>query len=419
MFADKDEFEQIFIRDYLEKYGKDLIKYRSEIEGRLGDKTKLPYLFYNNSHAVITLKNKIEYLHGGEEKFPKLLEAIENADSHIHLEYYIFYAEDAIGRTIIDLLCNKAQKGVEVRMLLDDFGSKVPRSIVKQLMRAGVEIKFFRPLWTPKYLTKSNYRDHRKIVVVDGKTGFIGGINIADYYINTKDTKHYWADLHAMLHGDSVHVLQLLFYLNWRFATGESFGPLLKYMPSHQIENQLAISILGSSATSKSPAILDAYFTMINTAITEVLITTPYFIPNEAILKSILVTAKSGVDVKIIMPQSSDGYLVQQACLSYIEVLLENNVRVFLYTKGMIHSKTMVVDSRVCTLGTANIDERSFNINSEVNAFIFDERKSKELKRQFERDLLDSLEITLEEWNKRGRWTKIQESLFRLIAPLL
>ena len=164
---------------------------------------------------------------------------------------------------------------------------------------------------------------------------------------------------------------------------------------------------------------MDAYFSMITTAVDEVLITTPYFIPNEAILEAIKVTAKSGVKVKIILPRSSDGYFVQKACLSYVQQLLENDVKVYFYTRGMIHSKYMVIDGMICTVGTANMDERSFNINAEINAFIFNESKSKELKRHFESELLLSEEIALVKWRQRSGWKKVQESISRLIAPLL
>ncbi len=192
-----------------------------------------------------------------------LLAALEKAEHHIHIEYYIFYANDNIGQKIINILCNQAAKGVEVHLLLDGFGSKISRRTIKQLRNAGVEIEFFRKLWTPKYFIKSNYRDHRKIVIVDGKTGFVGGINVADYYINTVDTKHYWADLHSVLKDDAVSAFQVFFYLNWRFATGKELTPLQKYLPQHNITSQTGISIMGSSATSKAPGIMDAYFSMI------------------------------------------------------------------------------------------------------------------------------------------------------------
>ncbi|MBP7400862.1 MAG: cardiolipin synthase [Chitinophagales bacterium] len=419
IFVAKEKIDQIFIQNYLKNYKADLQQRRTEIEDRLQGKIRLPHLFFNNSNSVFTRNNHIEFLHCGENKFPVLLDAMENAMQHIHIEYYIFYGKDDIGKRIIDLICQKAKAGVEVRLLVDSFGSKIPGRQVKQMNEAGVQVAFYRPLWSPKYLTKSNYRDHRKIVVIDGNIGFIGGINVADYYINTLQTKKYWADLHCKIEGDSVYALQLLFFLNWRFATNEEFGSLQKYLSPHEIKSNLPISILGSNASSRSPAIMDAYFTMITTALNEVLITTPYFIPNEAILKAILITAKSGVEVKILLPKVSDGYMVQMACLSYVDQLLENNVRVFLYKKGMIHSKYMVVDGNISTLGTTNIDERSFNINAEVNAFIIDVEKAGELKSHFESDLLLSEEIILVEWQKRSRFKKLQESLFRLIAPLL
>lgn len=419
LFVAKDKIEHTFIQNYLKDYQAGLQRHYAESQNLLLNEAKLPHLLFNNSNAVITLNNHIDFLHGGENKFPVLLDALEKAEQHIHIEYYIFYGKDDIGKRMIEVLCRKAKDGIEVRFLADSFGSKITRKQVKQLKVAGVQIAFFRPLWSPKYLTKSNYRDHRKIVVIDGKVGFVGGINVADYYINTPRTKKYWADLHCRIEGNAVYSLQLLFFLNWRFATEKEFSPLQKYLSPHGIKSDIPICILGSNASGKSPAIMEAYFSMITTAVKEVLITTPYFIPNEAMLRSILITAKSGVEVKILMPKVSDGYMVQMACLSYVEQLLENNVRVFLYNKGMIHAKYMVVDVKVSTLGTANLDERSFNINAEVNAFIFDQEKSMELKNHFEADLLESEEVILVVWQQRSRLKKIQESVFRLISPLL
>ncbi len=419
IFVTKEKIDQAFIQNYMKAYQDGLDLHRAEIEARLQGKARLPFLFFNNSRSVFTLNNRIDFLHGGEMKFPVLLDDLEKATRHIHMEYYIFNGEDDIGKKIIEILCRKAKAGVEVRLLVDSFGSKISGKLVNKLNESSVQIAFFRPLWSPKYFTKSNYRDHRKIVVIDGKSGFVGGINVADYYINTPQTKKYWADLHCRIQGDAVFALQLLFFLNWRFATEKEFGPLPDYLPPHEVNSNIPICIMGSNASGRSPAIMDAYFSMINTAVKEVLITTPYFIPNEAILKSILVTAKSGVEVKLLLPKVSDGYMVQMACLSYVEQLLENNVHVFLYKKGMIHSKYMVVDEEISTLGTSNIDERSFNINAEVNAFIFNKEKSLELKRQFEADLHLSEEINLETWNQRSGFRKLQESVFRMVAPLL
>lgn len=419
IFVEKEKIDLAFIQDYLNQYQSDLQLHRNQIEERLHAKARLPYLFFNNSNSVFTHNNQIDFLHNGENKFPVLLDALAKAKQHIHIEYYIFYGMDNIGKKIIDIICGKAKDGIEVRLLVDSFGSKLPGRLVNLLVDAGVEVAFFRPLWSPKYLTKSNYRDHRKIVVIDGKIGFVGGINVADYYINTAQSKKYWADLHCRIEGDAVYALQLLFFLNWRFATKKEFAPLQNYLSPHEIRHGISISIMGCNASGRSPAIMDAYFSMITTAVKEVLITTPYFIPNEAILKAILVTAKSGVQVKLLMPKVSDGHMVQMACLSYVEQLLENNVQVFLYKKGMVHSKYMVVDEELCTLGTTNLDERSFNINSEVNAFVFDREKSIELKKHFENDLLYSETLNIETWSKRSAFLKLQESVFRMVAPLL
>ena len=243
--VDKEKSDQAFIVTFLEKYELDLHLHRPAIEEHLQGKARLPYLFLYNSQAVFTMNNTIKYLFGGEEKFPALLAALRTAQHYIHIEYYIFLADDNIGKQIIDILCDKAENNVEVRLLLDGFGSKISRKVISRLRKYGAEIEFFRRLRSLKYFTKSNFRDHRKIVIIDGTTGFLGGINVADYYINKPGTKHYWSDLHCMLRGDSVYSLQLFFYLNWRFATGNELNPLQRYLPPHEITTQTGISIMG------------------------------------------------------------------------------------------------------------------------------------------------------------------------------
>lgn len=189
LFVEKEKIEKTFIQKYLQNYQAKLESKHEEIDEQLQSKGRLPFLFYNNSQSVFTINNKIDYLFGGENKYPVLLEELKKATHHIHIEYYIFYAKDEIGKAIIEILCAKAQTGVEVRLLADGFGSKISRKYVNQLKAAGVEICFFRPMWTPKYFTKSNYRDHRKIVVIDGKIGFVGASTLQIIMIIQKRIK--------------------------------------------------------------------------------------------------------------------------------------------------------------------------------------------------------------------------------------
>ncbi len=420
LFSRKAITDKAFINKWIDVYEERLTQNRSLAEDMLQEKYKLPYLFFRNERSVLTARNRVEILNNGEEKFPLLLERLARAQHHIHFEYYILI-DDVIGNQVIDLLVERAEAGVEVRIIYDAIGSSsLSNQAVRRMEEAGIEIMAYSPVIFTTLANRVNYRDHRKIVVIDGHTGFLGGINVADYYINGPNTPEFWRDVHCMVEGDAVYYLQMLFLLNWYFLTKELITPNPEYFPETDQEIGVACSIVGSSPDSTNQSLMEAYFSLITNARREILITTPYLIPNESILTALKTAAKSGVAVKILLPQEAKTTpMVHAASLTYVEELLESDIEIYLYQKGMVHSKVIVVDEAVSTVGTANMDYRSFDNNAEVNAFFFDEGISRKLRRDFEKDISQAILLDLKSWSKRPWWQKVLGSVARLAAPLL
>lgn len=386
---------------------------------KIGSNTKLPTLFYNIEHVKFTFENSIKFLQNGEEKFPLLIEELKNAKKSIHIEYYIF-KDDAIGLKIIEILCQKALEGVKIRMIYDGVGSSISRKNIQKMKNSRVEVYPYMPVFFSKLAYRANYRNHRKIVVIDNEVGFIGGINIADKYINSNKNNLFWRDTHLIIKGQAVIELQFVFVSDWYFVSDKKI-PLneINYSNRAKIKSQVPMSILGSDYDSQYQSIMEVFFSMITNARNEVLITTPYFLPNESILSALKITAKSGVKIKIIIPKKPDIKTAYYASQTYLKELLQSGVEVYYYTKGMMHAKTMIVDEYICTVGSTNMDYRSFNLNSEVNAFIIDRASAKIIKSQFELDLKDSYKLEMQELSNRKWYIKIICSITRLMAPVL
>ncbi|MBT8273344.1 MAG: cardiolipin synthase, partial [Bacteroidia bacterium] len=338
-----------------------------KLDDLLDEKTKLISLIHNNENSKLTINNKIDLLENGEVKFKYLLEDLIQAENHIHLEYYII-KDDTIGTKIINIICDKAKEGVTVRLSFDDVGSKLSSASRRKLKESGVEFFAFMPVKYPKFTSKMNYRNHRKIVVIDGRLGYVGGINISDTYINDESSENYWRDIHLRIDGNAVSSLQILFLTTWNFVSGETIEISHELFPNITTQSDTPIQIAASGPDTDWANIMESIFSAITNAEDYVYITSPYFIPNDEILLALKVAARSNIEVKIIIPKDSDSWTAQYATNSYIEQLLEANVKIFRYTKGFIHSKTIVVDDVFCSVGTANMDYRSFNINFEVNA---------------------------------------------------
>ncbi|MGJ8736460.1 cardiolipin synthase [Zobellia laminariae] len=381
---------------------------------------KVYKLLKNNEKAVLTFDNTVEILINGEEKFRRLFEDLRNAESHIHIEYFVLFS-DELGNKIIDILIEKAKAGVKVRLVYDDVGSKIARSVKHKMTKSGIEHYAFMPVIFSNSTGKLNYRDHRKIVVIDGKVGYVGGINMAKRYDNSYDNPRYWRDTHLRLRGAAVGSLQSSFLLNWNFASHNEVEIEKSFFPKSKPEmNQpVAVQIAASGPDTDWANIMEAIFCAISSAKERIYITSPYFMPNDAILTALATAARSGIDVRVIVPYESDSWAAQYAGDSYIEYCLESGIKIYRYTKGFIHAKTMVIDDLFSTVGTANLDYRSFSINFEINAMLYNKEINLKLAATFLDDLKECEEVELERWQNRGLTRKLKESFSRLWAPLL
>ena len=275
------------------------------------------------------------------------------------------------------------------------------------------------PVIFPKFAGKMNYRNHRKIAVIDGEIAYLGGINVSDTYVNYPHNKAYWRDTHLRLVGESVYTIQLHFLTTWNFVSGKDVKIEKNYFHQCDLDEGIPVQIAASGPDTDWANIMEAIFYAITTAEDYIYITTPYFIPNDQILTALQVASKSGVDVRILIPNESDSWTAKHATNSYLEQLFEANIKIYRYTKGFIHAKTMVVDGLFSTIGTSNMDYRSFNINFEINALIYHKETSLLLKQDFMNDLEYADLMNPEEWQKRSKWLKSQEAYARLWAPLL
>lgn len=386
----------------------------------IGHHIDLVNLLIKDSYNKVT-KNKVSLLVNGEQKFPEVARCLKAARNHIHIEYYIF-ENSGIGNSIKDILIERANAGVTVRVIYDAFGSLGFRENVKlELESHGVIVKPFYQVRFPVLASRINYRDHRKIIVIDGSIGFTGGINISDRYVNSGSNQLYWRDTHVKLEGEAVHSLQYHFLSNWAFCADErlpfskALFPALPSVPAH---DEL-VQIVCSGPDHKRASIMFAYFTAISMAQKNVFITTPYFIPNESILSAIKKAALSGKDVRLLVPYTSDSRFVDAASRFYFADLLEAGVKIYRYKKGFIHSKTMVVDEHVSFVGTANMDYRSFEMNFEVNAVMYGKKMNGKLTDEFYKDIEHSEILDVNEWRDRSAFITFLDSVARIISPVL
>ena len=375
--------------------------------------------FLRKDLSPLTKNNEVTILKNGEEKFPEVFKAIEQARHHIHLEYYI-YEEDDIGHQMADLLIKKAKQGVSVRLIVDGVGSlSLSKSFFNKLKSGGVQLVEFMPVLFPSFTSKINYRNHRKIIVVDGMVGFTGGINISDRYINNGKHSTFWRDTHVKIEGEAVKTLQFLFILNWQFVTQEEILPESNFFPEFTPKGSHWVQINASGPHWELASIMDSFFLAINSANQKVRIATPYFIPTESILDAITTAAQSDIKVELIIPKDSDSWIVKSASRSYVRQLLDAGVNVYFYDKGFMHAKVIIIDDNFASVGSANMDYRSFDLNHEVNAYFYDKAIVAELIQEFEIDKTDSDLVELERWQGRKLWPKLKESVCRLLAPLL
>lgn len=381
---------------------------------------RLISLLFRNNHTLFTANNKLSILNNGTEKFPKLLKDIRQAKSFIHLEYYIF-DDDEIGNSIIDALFQKIKEGVEVRMIVDDVGSwHLKHKFFKKLRSGGIEVHSFLKVRFPFFTSKINYRNHRKIVVIDGNIGYTGGLNVADRYVKGVKKMGPWRDIHLKVEGDAVHSLQSVFILDWYFVSRQRIKDS-KYFPEVSLPKpgNIRMQIAWSSPDSDWKTIEQAFFKAIAGAEDYLYLESPYFLPTDSILMGLKTAALSGTDVKLIVPGKSDALITEASSHSYLKEILQAGVKVYFYQHGFLHSKLLLTDDSLTSIGSANMDFRSFEDNFEVTSFIYDPKTTRLAKQMFLYDLSQSKEIKLEEWKQRKLFKKFLESLARLFSPLL
>jgi len=372
-----------------------------------------------NDDSIFTQDNEVEIFTDGKEKFQALLDSINNANHHVHLLYYII-RNDKLSRMVMTALTKKAKEGIEVRLLYDALGGKtLRRSFFKELVDAGGKVASFFPSKLPLINLRINYRNHRKLAIIDGKCGFIGGFNIGNEYIGLNKKFGYWRDTHLKIEGSAVLMMQTRFFLDWRHASKEKSIYNNKYYPIINSNGKTGIQIVSSGPDSEQEQIKIGFLKMINSARESIYIQTPYFVPDQSIFEALKIASLSGVDVRIMIPNKPDHMFVYWASLSYIGELLDSGVKAYTYENGFVHAKTIVVDSKISTVGTANIDVRSFRLNFEVNAFIYDTKTSANLKKIFENDLKSCCEFTIEKYKKRSKVIIFKESISRLLSPVL
>jgi cardiolipin synthase len=395
-----------------------LPKEQFRISDRLYTKKRLMNLFLSNSNAILTNNNEIQVLKDAKETFPEIFNSIEQARHHIHLEFYIV-EDDSIGNYLRELLIRKAREGVEVRFIYDDVGSwELKRKFLRSLSDAGVKVDCFMRVRFPNLTSKVNYRNHRKILVVDGETAFVGGLNFADRYQNGVPGIGPWRDTHLKVSGGAATALQIIFMADWYFVSKEILRGE-NYFKPFEAGNGKLVQMVSSGPDSDWESIGQAYFAAIASSTEYVYISSPYLMPPSDIMTALKTSALGGIDVRIIVPGLSDAVSSKWGTNSYVEELLEAGVKVFFYQAGFIHSKVIVVDGIFSSVGTANLDFRSLETNFEVNAMIYDEETAEVLASHFIADQGKSREVVLEEWIKRPRINKIKESFARILSPML
>ena len=371
--------------------------------------------------AVLTDNNDIRIYTDGKEKFRALYNEIKAAKKYIHIQYYIF-RNDELWQAIEPLLIEKAKQGIEVRVLFDSMGCRgMKNKDWVHLEESGIEVAEFFPALLGKLQLRVNYRNHRKIVVIDGRIGFVGGFNVGREYLGLDKKFGYWRDTHLCIEGAAVTALAVRFILDWNYAAKENLfaHDNLFEIPVYERNGNDPVQIISSGPDSPTKIIHDNYLRLIHSAKDHVYIQTPYFIPDDSILDALKIAARSGVDVRVMIPCKPDHPFVYWATYSYIGELVDAGAKCYTYDNGFLHAKTLVVYGNVACVGTANMDYRSFGLNFEVNAVIYSRSTTAKLERAFENDMTLSTQITRKVYDGRSLLIKFKEQISRLLSPLL
>ena len=377
----------------------------------------LSALLMNTNQSPLLFGSRITVYTEGREKFEALLGEIAKATHHIHLQYYIF-CDDEIGCRVRDLLIAKAQEGVQVRVLYDDVGSwNVQSSFFRRMKEAGIEVHAFLRVAFPVLTSKVNYRNHRKVVVIDGKVGFIGGMNIADRYVKGNEYGK-WRDTHFRIEGKGVHGLQSAFLIDW-YVVSKSLLTSKRYYPPVEVFTNNIMQIATCGPVGPWRTILQATVFALANAKRYIYIQTPYFLPTEGLNTVLQMAALGGIDVRLMLPKKADSRMVNLASRSFIDEMVKAGVKVYFYTGGFLHAKLIVIDDMLTAIGSANLDFRSLEHNFEINAYLYDPVFAGQMRKIFQHDISDCEKLVPSRWMKRPARERLGESFMRLFSPLL
>ncbi|MCQ2230723.1 MAG: cardiolipin synthase [Paludibacteraceae bacterium] len=373
-------------------------------------------LAFRNSDAMLHENNAVTIFTKATDLYDNIIADLKGAKHHIHMEYYIFLA-DKIGQRIMDVLKEKAQEGVIVRVIIDDVGSwQLKKKKILELQEAGIEIKSFLEVGLPYINSRVNYRNHRKIIVVDGLIGYTGGFNIADRYVEGLSWGC-WRDTHIRLEGSAVLGLQKNFLTDWFFVKRELIQDAL-YYPAQEKKGNCLTQIVISGPDMVWESIMQIFAKAFMEAKKRIYVESPYFLPPESLITALQTAALSGIDVRLILPKKSDAKITLYSTFSYIDQMLKAGIKVYMYDPGFIHSKIVITDD-ISFIGSANMDFRSFEQNFELNAIMYDTEVAQQMTDIFMDDVNHSVEITKETWTTRSLTQKVKESFSRLLSPLL
>ncbi|MDP4169931.1 MAG: cardiolipin synthase [Bacillota bacterium] len=375
----------------------------------------------NVSYTPISTSTHASVLRNGNETFSEIKRRLREAKEYIHIEYYIFRS-DRLGKEIIQILIEKARAGVEVFFIFDAAGSlSLSAKDIALMQESGIKVHPFSPLKYGFFNQKFNFRNHRKIVIIDGKIGFVGGLNVGIEYLGEDENFGHWRDTHMVLEGEAVYTLHTVFLLDWEYVSGEQV--LDKYHEAREpIETEGldgAVQVVASGPDTQQGIMSDFYYSLMSCATQSIWIATPYFVPDEAIRTALRVAAAKGVEVRIMVPETNDSFLTQYGSRSYFPELLRYGVEIYSYQKGFLHQKIIIIDGNLASIGTANMDMRSFHLNFEVNVFLFGCSAIRDLVAHYEDDMKDSIKIKPVEFYKRGWLLRTKESFARLFSGVL
>ncbi|WP_367300681.1 cardiolipin synthase [Leuconostoc carnosum] len=384
--------------------------------------SELVNLFLTSDDAVLTRGNEINIYSNGKDKFAALFDDIKKATSHIHLEYFTIY-DDEIGNQLVDLLTQKASQGVEVRVIFDQYGSRGQHhDMYKRLRDAGGVAEPFLMRHFQLLTIRFNFRNHRKIAIIDGNVGYIGGFNVGDQYLSKFKKFGHWRDTHIRIHGDAVLSLQSRFLMDWNATAPaqELLTQTVDYFPEiTELPGRAMVQIVSSGPDNDLKQIKQGFMRMFASAREEITIETPYFIPDAAILETLQMAIMSGVRVRLAIPNKPDHPLVYRATQYYARELIELGAEVYRYDGGFLHSKVVIIDHEISTVGSANMDIRSFALNFEANAFIYDPDIAVQLENLFENDMQHATLLTIEDFERQSFWMTCLQKFSRLFSPIL